>query len=235
MAGRALIVHGGWWGHSPAEIAEIFRKLLVEESFKVEVSDSLDAFLDLERLKSFDLIIPHWTMGQGATIDEEGIPHDTQQVTNIVEAVASGVGLAGCHGGMCDTFHTSWRWNFMTGGKYVDHPGKTKVGEPGTLFEVNIKKGSSPIVEGIEDFTILTEQYYMLVDPVNEVLATTRFPGAEGPYVSNGSVDMPVFWTRRWGKGRVFYGSLGHEPKVFADVPAILTIMRRGFLWACKG
>jgi type 1 glutamine amidotransferase len=232
MKKRALIVQGGWWGHYPADVAEIFRGILEEEGLEAEVSGTLDAWIDLEKLRGLDLIVPLWTMGKGTEDNEEGIPIDLPQIANVVQAVAGGVGLAGCHGGMCDTFHGSWKWNFMTGGKYLDHPGKVKVGEPGTHYTVNIRKGSSPIVAGIEDFAILSEQYYMLVDPVNEVLATTRFPAAPGPYVTNGVVDMPVIWTRRWGEGKVFYCSIGHDPDIIRNTPEVMTVMRRGFLWA---
>ena len=94
MKNKALIVHGGWDGHEPQEVATFFKGILEEENFEVEVSDTLDAYADVEKLKELDLIVPHWTMGE---IKQE-------YVNNISEAVISGVGLAGCHGGMCDSF-----------------------------------------------------------------------------------------------------------------------------------
>jgi len=219
MSRKALIVQGGWEGHEPELVAEIFRKTLADCGFEAEVSDTLDAFLDEDKLKSLHLIIPIWTMGE---IKKE-------QLTPVLNAVASGVGLAGCHGGMCDAFRQSVDWQFMTGGNWVAHPGND-----GTEYVVNIKRGSSPIVEGIEDFTVKSEQYYMHVDPAVEVLATTRFPVADGPHAANGPVDMPVIWTKRWGKGRVFYCSLGHHADI-VEMEPVLTIMRRGFLWAAEG
>ena len=117
----------------------------------------------------------------------------------------------------------------MTGGQWVSHPGGDDV-----RYAVNIKKGSSPIVEGIEDFQVQSEQYYVHVDPAIEVLATTRFPVANWYHCSNGQVDIPVVWTKRWGHGRVFYSSLGHHADVF-DNPSAMEIMRRGFLWAAEG
>ena len=162
-------------------------------------------------------MVPIWTRGD---IME-------QQANSVSEAIASGVGLAGCHGGMCSAFN-SVLWHFITGGKWVAHPGDNDV-----EYVVNIRKGSSPIVEGISDFTVRTEQYYMHVDPANEVLATTRFPTVEGYHSTNNAVDMPVVWTKRWGNGRVFYNSLGHNAKVF-DIPEAKELMRRGFLWAMK-
>jgi type 1 glutamine amidotransferase len=213
---KALIVWGGWLGHQPQEVAEIFRGLLVEEGFEVEVSDTLDAFLDAEKLKGLSLIVPVWTMGE--------ITKD--QCNNVSEAVQSGVGLAGCHGGMCDSFRKSVHWQFMTGGQWVAHPGND-----GVEYTVNIKNSSSTLVEGIEDFKVKSEQYYLHVDPAVEVLATTRFPVVEGPHSLNRAVDMPVVWSKRWGVGRVYYNSLGHQANI-VEMPEVKELMRRGFLWA---
>ena len=219
MTKKALIVQGGWDGHEPVQVSELFRDILTEEGFAVRVEDTLDAFLDEEELLSLHLIVPVWTMGKITQA----------QLNPVLKAVAGGVGIAGCHGGMCDAFRECVDWQFMTGGNWVAHPGND-----GTEYVVNIKRGSSPIVEGIEDFTVKSEQYYLHVDPAVEVLATTRFPTADGPHVTIGPVDMPVVWTKRWGKGRVFYCSLGHHADIVAMKP-VKTIMRRGFLWAAEG
>lgn len=219
MGKKALIVQGGWDGHEPVQVAEIFRRTLVDCGFEVEVADTLDAFLDFEKLRAMDIIIPIWTTG---SITEE-------QVRPVLDAVAEGVGLAGCHGGMCDAFRNNVDWQFMTGGQWVAHPGND-----GVEYVVNIKNSTSPIMEGVNDFTVRSEQYYMHIDPAIEVLATTRFPLADGPHAANGPVDIPVVWTKKWGKGRVFYCSLGHHADIIEAEPA-LTIMRRGFLWASDG
>jgi type 1 glutamine amidotransferase len=216
---QALIVWGGWLGHQPEEVAAIFRGILEEEGFFVEVSDTLEAFADKEKLKALDLIIPVWTMGE---IRKE-------LVKNVSEAVQLGVGLAGCHGGMCDSFRNNVDWQFMTGGQWVAHPGND-----GVEYVVHIKHSSSGLLAGIEDFTVKTEQYYLHVDPANEVLATTRFPLVPGPHTPNGPVEMPVVWTKRWGAGRVFYNSLGHQANI-VDMPQVKLMMRRGFLWAAAG
>jgi type 1 glutamine amidotransferase len=152
-----------------------------------------------------------------------------KHVLHISEAVMSGVCLAGCHGGMCDSFRNNVDWQFMTGGNWVAHPGND-----GVEYMVNIKHSSSPLLEGFEDFKLVSEQYYLHVDPAVEVLATTRFPIIEGPHTLNKSVDMPVVWTKRWGLGRVFYSALGHKANI-VTMPEVSSIMRRGFLWAAEG
>lgn len=205
---KALIVWGGWDGHKPKEISEILAAQLRKNDFEVTISDTLDAYRDLT-LTDFDLIVPNWTMG---TIKPE-------QMKPVLAAVESGVGLAGLHGGMCDSFRNETEWQFMTGGQWVAHPGNDAA-----HYKVLIDGVKSPITEGIEDFEVTTEQYYMHVDPANTVLVTTRF----------GSTVMPVVWTKTWGKGRVFYSSLGHRPDVVEMAP-VLTMMTRGMLWAARG
>jgi len=220
VARKALIVYGGWDGHSPKEVAQIFDRILKEESFQTELSDTLDAFKDEAKLKSLSLIVPCWTMG---TITPE-------QLKPVLAAIDSGVGIAGCHGGMCDSFRMNVGWQFLTGGQWVAHPGND-----GVRYTVNIRDKSHPVTEGISDFAVASEQYYMHVDPAIKILATCRFPspGADGPHVPNGPVDMPAVWTKLYGKGRVFYSSLGHSPAIVEQEPH-LTLLRRGCLWAAK-
>jgi len=218
MAKQALVVWGGWDGHQPKEVGEVFARVLKEEGFDVEVSDTLDSFNDVEKLKAIDLIVPVWTMG---TISGE-------QEANVLEAVESGVGMAGCHGGMCDSFRNSSGWQWLTGGQFVAHPG-----DAGNTYRVKIVAGSSSIVDGIEDFDVTSEQYFMHVDPSIKVLAVTPMPTADGPHVPNGQFEMPVVWTKYFGQGKVFYNALGHNAQIF-DIPQALELMRRGFNWAAK-
>lgn len=216
---KALIVWGGWDGHEPEQVAAIFERILKEEQFEVEVSDTLDAYADADKLLGLDLIVPLWTMGQ---IEQE-------LVNNVSAAVQSGVGLAGLHGGMCDAFRNNVDWQFMTGGQWVAHPGND-----GVEYTVNMKRGSSPLLDHIEDFQVKSEQYYLHVDPAVEVLATTRFPVVNGPHAANGPVDMPVVWTKRWGAGRVFYNSLGHHADI-VEMKQVTEMMRSGFKWTAAG
>lgn len=216
---KALIVWGGWDGHEPEQVATIFKNALLEHQFEVEVADTLDAYADAEKLLGLDLIVPVWTMGE---ISQE-------LVNNVSAAVQAGTGLAGCHGGMCDSFRNNVDWQFMTGGQWVAHPGND-----GVEYKVEIKSSSSPLVEGVSDFMVSTEQYYLHVDPAVEVLATTRFPVIDGPHRLNKAVDMPVVWTKRWGLGRVYYNSLGHHADI-VDLPPVKELMTRGMLWAAEG
>jgi len=214
---RALITWGGWMGHEPDKVAEIFRALLTSEGFQVEVYNTLDCFADVDHLKTLDLIVPIWTMSQ----------IDKQLVQNVSEAVSTGTGLAGCHGGMCDTFRDNVLWQFMTGGNWVAHPGGD-----GVDYSVNLQE--HPLNEGLADFSVSSEQYYLHVDPAVEVFATTRFPSVNWLHSTNRPVDMPVAWTKRWGLVRVYYNALGHHADVI-DHGTPLEMIRRGMLWAAEG
>ena len=221
MAKKALIVWGGWDGHEPDKLADLFKEILTTEGFEVEVADTLDAFLDAGKLDKLNLIVPIWTMGS-ITGEQEG---------NVEKAVAEhGVGLAGCHGGMCDAFRNNTEWQFMTGGQWVAHPGGD-----GVRYTVHISR-SNPhqITDGLPDFEVVSEQYYLHTDPTNNVLATTPFPtaGADGPHVQNAG-KMPQVWTKMYGKGRVFYTAIGHH-RDNLETGTAREIARRGMLWAAK-
>lgn len=207
---KALLVYGGWQGHEPKQVTEIFDKALRSNGFETELSDTLDAFKDEAKLKSLDLIVLTWTMG---TITRE-------QLRPLLEAVKSGVGIAGVHGGLGDAFRNETEYQFMVGGQWVAHPGGD-----GVEYDVHIEPVDDPITRGLHDFRVRSEHYYMHVDPGNRVLATTRF----------GDVVMPVAWTKMYGKGRVFYCSLGHVAQVFEQDPQILIMVTRGMIWAAEG
>jgi len=211
----ALFVWGGWDGHEPKQCVDIFAPLLRDEGYAVEIADTLDVYLDEAKMRALDLIVQIWTMG---TIKRE-------QEQGLLDAVESGVGLAGWHGGLADSFRDNVRYQFMIGGQWVAHPG-------GVIdYEVNIVKPEVPIVAALDDFSMHSEQYYMHVDPSNEVLATTTFGGQHVPWIEN--CTMPAVWKRSWGRGRVFFSSVGHVAQDFCVAEA-REIVRRGMLWASR-
>jgi uncharacterized protein len=211
----AMLVWGGWDGHEPRQCVEIFAPILEADGYQVEINTSLDIYLDRPKMMSYDLITQIWTMGKIAN----------EQLKGLQEAIASGVGFAGWHGGAGDAFRESTDYQFMVGGQWVAHPGGV------VDYTVNITNHTDPITTGLSDFKMHSEQYYMHVDPSNEVLATTTFTGDHNPWVA-GTV-MPVVWKRVWGKGRVFYTSLGHVSADF-NVPEAREIVRRGMHWATR-
>ena len=163
-----------------------------------------------------DLIVPVWTMARISREQEAGL----------LKAIRAGAGCAGWHGGMGDSFRDNVEYQFMVGGQFICHPG-------GIIdYQVRIVS-DDPIVTGLRDFPMRSEQYFMHVDPSNEVLATTTFQGAHWGIDWVKGVTMPVAWKKRYGAGKVFYTSLGHVAADF-DVPEAKEIMRRGCLWAIR-
>ena len=214
MVKSALMVWGGWPGHEPKQCVDIFAPWLESQGYTVEVSDTLDAYLDA-RLGELSLIVPIWTQGTITRLQKKGL----------LDAVRGGVGVAGWHGGMGDAFRDNVEYQFMVGGQWVAHPG-------GIIdYAVNIVDYEDPVTAGIRDFRMHSEQYYMHVDPHVKVLATTTFTGEHAPWIEGATV--PVAWKKMYGKGRVFYTSLGHVASDF-DVPEAKTIAQRGMLWASR-
>ena len=211
----ALIAWGGWEGHEPERCSEVVRLMLESEGFTVRVETGSGAFAD-RGITNLDLIVP--------IITQSEITDDAAKT--LVAAVEGGVGLAGFHGGMGDSFRSAIDYQFVVGGQWVAHPGNI------IDYRVNITRPDDPVMAGLADFDYRSEQYYMHVDPANEVLATTTFSGEHAPWTKN--VVMPVVWKRHYGRGRVFYSALGHVAAEF-DVPEMRTILQRGMVWAARG
>ena len=209
---RALFLAGGWDGHQPETICRIFAGELEERGFTTETATSLDVLADEEKLRSFDLIFPCWTMSELSKEQGDGLQ----------AAVRAGVGLAGIHGGMGDAFRGNLDFEWMVGGHFVGHP---HVGD----YTVRLANSASPITEGVPStFAYNSEQYYMLIDPAVHVLAETE-------YVFEGrTTTMPVAWTKAWGEGRVFYSSLGHAPEEFTTCSPARLLTLQGLLWAAR-
>ena len=212
--GNVLITWGGWNGHEPEKTAGICADMLSAEGHDVKVSDVLDPFADEEFMAQIDLVVPVWTKSRIGQAEETGM----------LKAIRAGTGCAGWHGCMADSFRKNVEYQFMVGGQFICHPG-------GIIdYEVNVAS-DDPIVAGLDDFRMHSEQYFMHVDPSNQVLATTTFSGDHDAWI-DGTV-MPVAWKRPWGRGKVFHCTLGHVASDF-DVPEAREIVRRGLIWCTR-
>ena len=216
LAGKSILfIYGGWEGHAPEKCRDLFVPWMESEGANVITSTSLDTYLDAGLMNELDLIIQIFTMSQISKEQEKGL----------LQAVRGGVGIAGWHGGLADAFRQNTEYQFMVGGQWVAHPG-------GIIdYEVNITNREDEVTHDIPDFRMHSEQYYMHVDPNVKVLATTTFSGDHAAWI-DGAV-MPVVWKKMYGKGRVFYSSLGHKIDDF-QVPEALEIMKRGIRWASE-
>ena len=211
---NVLVVWGGWEGHKPSLFASHVEKWLISENANYQINNSLNAYNNFEELIKYDLIIQSVTLGQ---ISEN-------QEANLVKAVRSGVGIAGAHGGLADSFRNNTNYQFMIGGQFVKHPGgKVK-------FKINML--DDELTEGLDDFEIFTEQYYLHYDPNIEIIANTKFNGETFPSIED--VVMPVSWKKTYGKGKVFYLSIGHDPNEFMMHEDGWKLLTRGFVWASR-
>ncbi len=215
---RALVVRGGWEGHSPVEATDRFIPFLKENGFSVEVHDTPEVYADAATLAATDLVVQCYT--QGVATDE--------QVLGLSAAVQAGTGMAGWHGGIVDSFRGSPDYLHLTGGQWAAHPGGFVEYEAVVVGE----RADHPIVSGLDRWQLDTEQYWVLTDALNDVLATTTFPvGPDTPWREE--LTCPAVWTRQWGKGRVFVSTIGHKLEDL-DIPDIRTMTQRGLLWASR-
>ena len=213
---NAFITWGGWDGHEPRQTANIFGDVLRASNYRVTIEDSLEPLEDSSFMESVDLVVPVWTMSSIGRGQEAGL----------LNAIRNGTGCAGWHGGMGDSFRNNVDYQFMVGGQFICHPG-------GIIdYDVNIES-NDPIVDGLQDFSMKSEQYFMHIDPSVEVLATTTFSGSHWGIDWVKGVKMPVCWKKTYGNGKVFYSSLGHVASDF-DIPEAKEIMRRGMIWATR-
>jgi type 1 glutamine amidotransferase len=227
----ALVTRGGWEGHSPVAATDLFIPFLQNAGYDVRVEDSLDVYTDAGAMERADLVMQCWTMG---VISQE-------QLAGLSTAVKAGTGFAGWHGGIADSFRSSSDYLHLVGGTFACHPSKPEHAcTPGAQennylpyrVEIRPEMAQHPIVAGISDFDLETEQYWVLTDDYNEVLATTTHPKrADQPWQRE--VTCPAVWTREWGKGRVFVATPGHLPSVLEN-PNVRTIVERGLLWASR-
>jgi len=201
---NALVVYGGWEGHNPAGMAAFLAELLRQAGIQATVTNSLDDLRHIQR-DGFQLVVPVWTM-----------EHLEAHLSNaLLDAVRAGVGIAALHG-VIDSFRHDAEFHYMLGGQWVTHFEFAV-----RTYTVALHDGSNPITQGLSDFEVTTEQYYLLVDPANSVLATMPVDNTR----------MPVAWTKHYGSGRVFYCSLGHSIETVSH-PSAQALIKRGMMWA---
>ncbi|WP_439693893.1 ThuA domain-containing protein [Curtobacterium sp. SP.BCo] len=227
---RALVVRGGWDGHQPVETTDLFVPFLRDNGFDVHVSDSTAVYADESVMADVDLIVQVVTM---STIADD-------EFAGLQRAVLGGAGLAGWHGGIADAFRNTADYLHMVGGQFAHHAAKPPAERSGEQsdnyipYTVHITEAGleHPITQGIEDFDLVTEQYWVLSDEYNDVLATTTQEARDFD-AWNRPVTAPAIWTRQWGEGRVFVSAPGHRLEVVESQP-LRTIIERGLLWAAR-
>ncbi len=231
MGGRqALVVRGGWEGHHPVAATDEFLPHLHDQGFDVRVEDSPRVYADAGFMAGVDLVVQCVTMSS----------IEPAELAGLVAAVEGGTGLAGWHGGIADSYRGSSDYLHLVGGQFACHPPKAPAerrGEQADNFlphrvEMAPAAAEHPITRGLGDFDLVTEQYWVLADAYNDVLATTTLAALEwDPW--HRPVTSPAVWTRDWGRGRVFVCTPGHDMEVIRD-PNVRTLIERGMVWAAR-
>ncbi|MEN2739711.1 ThuA domain-containing protein [Microbacterium sp. X-17] len=230
MTRQALVVRGGWDGHMPVETTNLFIPFLEENGFAVRVEESPAVYTDEAFMDTVDLVLQINTM---STIEPA-------EFAGLQRAILNGTGMGGWHGGIADAYRNNADYLHMIGGQFAHHAGKDpaeRIGEQSDNYipyTVNITEygASHPITAGIADFDLETEQYWVLSDEYNDVLATTT--QTVRPWDAwNRPVTAPAIWTRQWGKGRIFVSAPGHRLEIVESLP-VRTIIERGLLWAAR-
>lgn len=227
---QALVVRGGWDGHQPVEATDRFIPFLEGHGFEVTVHEHPAVYADAAVMAGIDLIVQCNTMN---TI-EKG------EIAGLRAAVAAGTGLAGWHGGIADSYRSEADYLQLIGGQFAHHPVKHPslcTGEQSDYYipyrvDVLPDAAAHPIMAGIDSFDLVSEQYWVLSDDYNDVLATTTLAAREWDAWSR-PITSPAVWTRQWGEGRVFVSTAGHNVAVLEN-ENVTTIIERGLLWASR-
>jgi uncharacterized protein len=228
---NALIVRGGWDGHMPVETTDSFVGFLEDHGFSVVIEESNEVYADAERMAGVDLIVQVVTMSE---ISKEAL-------AGLIAAVRAGTGMVGWHGGIADSYRNSADYLQLIGGQFAHHasvrPPEEATGEQSDNYEdytVNITDlgRSHPVTAGVDDFELTTEQYWVLSDEYNQVLATTTQAKRDWDAWDR-PVTFPAVWTRQWGKGRIVVSTPGHRLEIVQH-PAVRKIIEQGLLWAAR-
>lgn len=229
-AKRALVVRGGWAGHQPVEATDLFLPFLRANGYEVRVEESPAVYADADTMAATDLIVQCVTM---STIERDA-------VAGLRAAVEAGTGFTGWHGGIADSFRDSSDYLQLVGGQFATHPGThpdERVGDAADNYldytvQLTPLGREHPITAGLEDFALVTEQYWVLHDDLNDVLATTTHP-APAWHPWHRPVTSPAIWTREWGAGRIVVTTPGHSTDILEN-PSVRTVIERGMLWATR-
>jgi type 1 glutamine amidotransferase len=181
---KALLIWGGWDGHKPLEVADRIGAELEKRNYEVTKTSHFGCLLNEEELYSYDVIVPIWSCGIKSDI----------YLNELADAIKSGIGLATFHGGI--NWFDQDEYYRIIGGFYL-HDTKCE------SYEVVIANKDHIITKGQSDFEIYNEKYFLQVDPTNDILASANFSG----------IEMPIAWTRSYGKGQVFYTTFAHQPE----------------------
>ncbi|RTL67289.1 MAG: ThuA domain-containing protein [Pseudonocardiaceae bacterium] len=232
---RAVVLSGGLTHDFPATTAAL-TELLEKAGLEVEVhtgTEGVDSALTaLPGAALFVVNALRWSMTGAQTPEryrdkaaEEGASPSPRAREALAAHLAAGGGVLGMHtAGIC--FDDWPGWGDTLGGAWVWGSSSHPPLGPDVSVAVT---GVHPIVDGLDDFSIVDEVYSDLdMRPGIEPLLAARRPGEDaGP-------AQPLLWAREHGGGRVVYDALGHHVPSY-EVPEHREMVRRAIGWTTRG
>lgn len=198
--------------HDHKAIGKVVEKTLNDfGQFEVtKIEEDLNCLIS-PKLEPYDVIVFYYTIGKITPEQKKGL----------LDFVSGGKGYVGFHSA-ADSFRGDEEYRKFVGGHFVSHPAYRK-------FPVKIVDKNHPITRGLIDFDITDEQYIIEQDdPDIHVLATAYQKEERLPLHGK---DLPIIWTKSFGKGRVFYTGFGHDARAFRQ-EIFRTFVIRATLWA---
>ncbi|MFA6239471.1 MAG: ThuA domain-containing protein [Candidatus Hydrogenedentales bacterium] len=173
------------------------------------------ASLSAESLKGFDAVCMLNTTGE--------LFEDAALRTGLIDYVMGGKGLIGIHAAT-DCFYQWAQYGEMMGGYFDGHPWGS-----GDTVTLKIDDPGHPVTRAFmgKPFTIMDEIYQFKPEPYSrtKLRVLTSLDTEKTDMTKNGikrtDGDFAVAWVRAFGKGRVFYCSLGHNEKTYWNPPVL--------------
>jgi type 1 glutamine amidotransferase len=157
---------------------------------------------------------------------------DAEQKADLLSFIKDdGKGFVAAHTAS-NAFMASWpEFGEMLGGRYDNHPWGT------VRASVINEDPAFPATRHLPAVFDLTDEFYQTKDFTRENthvvlrLDTSKLPANQEFHRTDG--DFPLAWAKTYGKGRVFYSSLGHDSKTW-DNPDVYRIYFEALKWALK-
>ena len=245
---RKLLVFSATSGyrHRSIDLGKQAFALLGKETgaFEAVVSNDLSNF-EKEAISEFDAICflnttlevfrPSVAKFEALSEDEKKVieVRETRLQENLLNFVKNGGGFVGIHAA-ADTFYKLPEYGEMLGGYFDGHPWNSKTD---VSVVIDPSASGNPILSGVtEDDLKFKEEIYQLKEPYNSADLTMllRLDTEESDMKVRGikrkDGDFGVSWTKSYGKGRVFYCSLGHNEHIYWN-PSVLKIYLNGIQW----
>jgi type 1 glutamine amidotransferase len=194
-------------------------------AFEAVVSDDLSNF-NPDKIKDFDAII----FCNTTSTHDNDLPFSDEQKKAFIDFVKNGKAFIGIHSAT-DTFYKWDEYGDMIGAHFDGHPWTSDV-----TVGYKVEKRNA-ITEMWPDHFSLTEETYQMGPPYDRsklnVLISIDVDKADmkRPGIKRTDKDFAVSWIKPYGKGRVFYTSLGHNDTVWND-PKYQAHLLAGIEWA---